>query len=659
MIDGHARVTIESVQPAVDGGLHPAKRVVGDRVDVSAIAYADGHDQLRCELRHRPCGDDEWAPSEMTLGYNDTWTGEFTVDRLGEFEFSVRAWVDPFGSWLDGLTKNVAAGKDVSVDRLIGAGIVEARASIAAGDDAPTLQRAAKRLRKKDSATGEAVLAMVTPEVVAAARRADPRNHATELKRPLRLRVDREGARHGAWYEFFPRSTGSSGKHGTFKTAEKMLEYVADLGFDVVYLPPIHPIGTTNRKGPNNRLAAGPRDPGSPWAIGSKDGGHRAVHPELGTLADFKRFVERAAGLGLEVALDIAFQCSPDHPLLKEHPEWFKHRPDGSIAYAENPPKKYEDIVPFDFDCEDWEGLWAELRDTFLFWIELGVTIFRVDNPHTKSYRFWEWAIADIKAKHPDVIFLAEAFTRPALLHGLAKIGFSQSYNYFPWRDTKHEIQAYLEELTSLPGREYLRPNLWPNTPDILTEYLQTGGRPAFMARFVLAATLGANYGIYGPSFELCLDRPREPGSEEYADSEKYEVRDWDLDAEWSLRHLVKRVNAIRRGHAALRQDWNLAFQPTDNDSLLAYAKYVQRGGDAVVTVVNIDPHNQQAGHVWLDLELLGLEPDSVFQAHDLLGGGRYLWSGSRNFVALDAGTAHIFVMQRRAHNEQDFENFG
>jgi starch synthase (maltosyl-transferring) len=347
------------------------------------------------------------------------------------------------------------------------------------------------------------------------------------------------------------------------------------------------------------------------------------------------------------VALDIAFQCSPDHPLIAEHPEWFRHRADGSIAYAENPPKKYEDVVPFDFESEDWWGLWQELRDTFLFWIDHGVTVFRVDNPHTKPYAFWEWLIGEVKARHPETIFLAEAFTRPALLHGLAKLGFTQSYNYFPWRVAKHEVESYLSELSHGPGREYLRPNLWPNTPDILHEYLQHGGRPAFMARFVLAATLGANYGIYGPAFELCENVPRNPGSEEYLDSEKYEIREWNLDAEWSLRHLIARVNAIRKAHPALRQDWNLAFHWTESPAMVCYTKYTDDRSDAVVTVVNIDPHHRQMGHVALDLALLGLHEGEAYEAHDLLGGGHYPWTGSRAFIALDPGSAHIFVMRR------------
>jgi starch synthase (maltosyl-transferring) len=655
--DGRARVIIDSVSPSVDGGRYPVKRVAGETVRVTAVAFADGHDQLRVQLLHRQAKTRSWTAVEMTPGYNDTWTAEFTVPRVGRYEYSVRAWVDHAGSWLDAMRKKLAAGVDVSADALHGAGLLEQRAGGAGAEDAAMLRSVAAALRRSGGEP-RAIETVLTPALVEAARRADPAEHATEFRAALPVIVDRPLARCSAWYEFFPRSTGSGGRHGTFRDAERMLEYVADLGFSVVYLPPIHPIGVTNRKGPNNALRGGPGDPGSPWAIGSADGGHKAIHPELGTFKDFERFIARAQELGLAVAIDIAFQCSPDHPLIAEHPEWFKHRPDGSIAYAENPPKKYEDVVPFDFETEDWAGLWQELLDTFLFWVAHGVTVFRVDNPHTKPYPFWAWLIAEVKAKHPEVIFLAEAFTRPALLHGLAMLGFDQSYNYFPWRNTRHEIETYLAELSQGPGREYLRPNLWANTPDILTEYLQTGGRPAFTARFVLAATLGANYGIYGPAFELCEAEPREPGSEEYRNSEKYQLREWDLDAEWSLRHLIKRVNQIRAEHPALQQDWNLRFLSSDNPQIICFVKYTDGGEDAVVTTVNLDPHYAQAGHVFLDLDLLGIEHDATYQAHDLLGGGRYLWTGPRAYIGLEPGSAHVFVLRHHVRTEQDFEYF-
>ena len=637
-------------------GRYPAKRVVGDLVQVEAVIFTDGHDQLRCEVHYRHDSDTEWSVTALTASFNDRWHASFPVDRLGRYLFRVRAWVDPFGSWLHGITRKIEAGQDVSLDLRGGAALLDARGELAAGADAQRIRLAAGALRSLP-ADGAGLEAALDEEVLALVAEYDPADFASETGDDLPIVVEPVRARHGAWYEFFPRST-ANGSHGTFKTATTMLEYVADLGFDVVYLPPIHPIGVTNRKGPNNALVANPGDPGSPWAIGGVAGGHKAINPDLGTLADFKAFVVRARALGLEVAIDIAFQCSPDHPLIKEHPEWFRRRPDGSIAYAENPPKKYEDVVPFDFECEDWRGLWDELCGTFLFWASHGVTTFRVDNPHTKPFPFWEWLIPEVKRKYPEAIFLSEAFTRPALLHGLAKRGFSQSYNYFPWRNTRNEIESYLEELTSRPGREYLRPSLWTNTPDILTEYLQGGGRSAFMARFILASTLGANYGVYGPSFELCEGTPRDPGTEEYLDSEKYQVRDWNLDAPWSLKHLMQRVNAVRRAHAALRQDWNLAFFPSENPQVLCYAKYTDDRSDIVVTTVNIDPHVRHAGHVELDLELFRFDPAESYVAEDLLGGGRYIWEGPRNYVELDPGTAHIFVMRQHPRTERDFEYF-
>ncbi len=439
-----------------------------------------------------------------------------------------------------------------------------------------------------------------------------------------------------------------------------MLEYVAGLGFDVVYLPPIHPIGRIERKGPNNALEAGPDDPGSPWAIGAEEGGHTAIHPELGTLADFRDFRATAERLGLEVALDVAFQCAPDHPWVEEHPEWFLHRPDGSIQYAENPPKKYEDIYPFDFETDQWRSLWEALKGVFDFWIDQGVKIFRVDNPHTKSFPFWEWAIGEIRAEHPEVILLAEAFTRPRVMHRLAKLGFTQSYTYFAWRNAKWEIEEYAGEISTPPVADFFRPNFWPNTPDILTEALQTGGRPAHVARLVLAATLSSNYGVYGPAFELMESEPRHPGSEEYLDSEKYQVRDWDLDRGDSLRDVVRRVNEIRRANRALHRTRGLVFHRVDNDRLTAYSKVAAEGDNAVLVVVNLDPHHRQSGWIDLDLDALNLASGESYQVHDLLGGGRYQWHGGRNYVELDPNVmpAHVFRVERRVRSERDFDYY-
>ena len=487
------------------------------------------------------------------------------------------------------------------------------------------------------------------------------RGLATSWPAELPLDVDRERARFSSWYEMFPRSSSPEpGRHGTFKDVEARLAYVAELGFDVLYLPPIHPIGRERRKGKNNALAAAPDDVGSPWAIGSAEGGHKDIHPELGTPQDFRSLVARANSMGIEIALDIAFQCAPDHPYVSAHPEWFRWRPDGSVQYAENPPKKYQDIYPFNFESEDWRALWAELKSVFDFWIGEGVKIFRVDNPHTKSFPFWEWLSAGLRREHPEVILLAEAFTRPKVMHRLAKLGYAQSYTYFTWRNTKHELTEYFTELAQGPGREYFRPNAWPNTPDILHETLQFGGRPAFMARLVLAATLAASYGIYGPAYELMESVPRDPGTEEYLDSEKYQLRHWDLKRRDSLREFIALVNRIRRDNPALHADRSLRFFPTDNEQLICYGKSSDKGDNQIVTVVNLDPRNPHSGWIELDLARLGIDPAMQYQMHDLITGQRFLWQGPRNFVLLDPNRvpAHIFRVRRKVHREQDFDYF-
>jgi starch synthase (maltosyl-transferring) len=432
------------------------------------------------------------------------------------------------------------------------------------------------------------------------------------------------------------------------------------MGFDVIYLPPIHPIGVTHRKGRNNVTAAGPDDPGSPWAIGATQGGHQAIHPQLGTLEDFRRFLARAQEYHIEIALDLAFQCSPDHPYVSQHPEWFRQRPDGTVQYAENPPKQYQDIYPLEFETEQWQALWEELKSVVLFWIEQGVRIFRVDNPHTKPFRFWEWLIRAVKQVYPDVLFLAEAFTRPKVMYDLAKRGFTQSYTYFAWRNSKEEIIEYFTTLVHTEVREFFRPNLWPNTPDILSEYLQFGGRPAFLIRLVLAATLGASYGIYGPAFELCENLPREPGSEEYWHSEKYEIKAWDLDRSDSLKDFIARVNRIRRESPALHYDWGLHFHPVTNEQLLCYSKHSEDHSDVILVVVNLDPHHTQSGWIELLPEALDVVREGHYQVHDLLSDSRYLWEGQRNFVELNPHVvpAHIFRLRRRVRTERDFEYY-
>ncbi len=472
--------------------------------------------------------------------------------------------------------------------------------------------------------------------------------------------VERPRAAYGAWYELFPRSCSPEpGRHGTLRDCAERLAYVAGMRFDVVYLPPIHPIGRTHRKGRDNSPTAAPGDPGSPWAIGAPEGGHTAVHPELGTLEDFDHLLARARELGLEIALDIAFQCSPDHPWVKEHPEWFRHRPDGSIQYAENPPKRYQDIYPFDFECADWRALWQALLEVVLFWAKRGVLVFRVDNPHTKPFAFWEWLIAEVRARHPEAVFLSEAFTRPKVMRYLAKVGFSQSYTYFTWRNTKQELVDYFTELTCTPVREYLRPNLFANTPDINPEFLQSGQRSAFALRLVLAATLAGSYGIYGPPFELCVGDAL-PGREEYRGSEKYEIRHWDLDSPDSLAPLIRRINQIRRDNPPLVRHGPVRFLPVDNDQLLAYLRTAPGDVDPVLVVVNLDPHHVQSGFLELPTAELGLDPEHGLQVHDLLGNGRYLWRGARNYVQLDpaATPAHVFRLRRHVRTERDFDYY-
>jgi len=487
-------------------------------------------------------------------------------------------------------------------------------------------------------------------------RRYPDRSRATRYDRELRLTVDPPKAVFSAWYELFPRSWAAEpGRHGTFRDAEAVLPYVAGMGFDVLYLPPVHPIGLTHRKGKNNSLRAKASDPGSPWAIGSEEGGHKSVHPELGTLADFRRLVTRAKEHGLDIALDIAFQCSPDHPYVKEHPEWFRRRPDGSIQYAENPPKKYEDIYPFDFETADWQALWDELKSVFVFWVQQGVHIFRVDNPHTKPFRFWEWVIAEVKREHPDVMFLSEAFTRPRLMERLAKSGFTQSYTYFAWKTKKDDIRDYFTELTSAPLKDYFRPNAWPNTPDILTEYLVSSGRPGFIVRLALAATLSSSYGIYGPAFELCERTPAHPGSEEYLNSEKYELKRWDIERTDSLREVITRVNAIRRENPALQSNERLNFHPADDKSVICYSKRTGDARNIVVTVVNLDPKRARSVVIDLPLEEWGIDPKRSFLVEDLLNESAVRWLGKRPELRLDPkiSPAAIFRLNGEAVERQ------
>lgn len=658
---GTERVVIEHVSPQVDGWRFPSKRVIGESVSVRADIFTDGHDALSAVIKYRHDHEASWSENLMEPGINDVWEGSFMVTQAGCYIFTIEAWVNHFESWRRDLKKKYEAGQDISLDLLSGVPHVQAAAVKAEGQVSGFLQNAVKSLSDNSLTPAARFEIATTPRLAELVQASSRRSAVTNYRPLLRIWVEPPLARFSAWYELFPRSCSTEpGRHGTFKDCQHWLPRIANMGFDIVYLPPIHPIGRSSRKGKNGSLVPTDTDPGSPWAIGSAEGGHKSIHPELGTLDDFRELVRAARELKVHIALDIAFQCSPDHPWVREHPEWFRHRADGSIQYAENPPKKYQDIIPLNFETEAWPALWDELKSVFEFWLEQGVTIFRVDNPHTKSFRFWEWCIAELKSRHPELIFLSEAFTRPKVMYYLAKVGFTQSYNYFPWRNTRHELVSYFTELTQSPVREFFRPNLWPNTPDILTEYLQFGGRPAFMSRLVLAATLGPSYGIYGPSFETCENVPREPGSEEYLNSEKYEIRHWDLERPGTLSELLSRINRIRRENPALHSNDNLKFHETDNDQLIAYSKYDAGSSNLILILVNLDPHHVQRG--WLEYfpEQWDISPKDTFQAHELLTDAHYLWTGHRHYVELDPAyvPAHILRLRRYVRREVDFDYF-
>lgn len=656
-IDGRRRVVVQDIRPQIDRGRFPIKRVIGQKVVVKAHVFSDGHDRIAALLLYRPDDQNDWRRVPMQPLGNDLWQASFTVSERKPYLYTVEGQIDRFVTWREDLRKKTAAGQKVGVDLQVGSDLVKAAAERATSGDAKRLQQLADQLTVKD--IDSAVATAVSEELAQYMNTWMDRSLAVRAEQELRVEVDRKKALFSTWYEFFPRSCGSEMEHGTLSDAEKMLPRVAEMGFDVVYLPPIHPVGVTNRKGQNNSINAEPGDPGSPWAIGGKDGGHMSVHPKLGTLDDFDHFVKSASEHGLDVAMDMAFQCSPDHPWIKEHPDWFVWRPDGSIQYAENPPKRYEDIVPLNFESDSWKELWQELRKVFMFWAERGVRLFRVDNPHTKPFAFWEWVIKEIKAAYPDTIFLAEAFTRPQVMARLARIGFTQSYTYFTWRNSKFELTQYLTQLTSTDWAEYFRPNFWPNTPDILPEYLQYGGRPAFLIRLALAATLSSNYGVYGPAFEL-LEHQAVPGKEEYLNSEKYEIKDWDLNRKGNLGKLIRIVNTVRQQNEALQQTNNLQFHDVDNDYLLCYSKATDDLENLVLVLVNLDPFHKQTGWVTLPLEELGIDPRQSYLLHDLVGNDRFMWQGERNYVSLDPQIIpfHVFRVHRRMRREQDFDYY-
>jgi starch synthase (maltosyl-transferring) len=648
-------VIIRGLVPQVDGGRHRIKRTPGEVVHVEADLFADGHDKITGVVQHRAKGAKDWQEVPLAFLINDRWAADFLVGDPGIWEYRVVGWVDRFTTWREALRKKADAGVDVPSHLRAGAALLKDLAGRRRTADAKAVRDAANLIGDKGAEEGVRVEAGLDDELAAHVAAIDPRAHLTTTA-AFEIQVDRERARFSAWYELFPRSLGAPDRHGTLQDVIDHLPYVAILGFDVLYLPPIHPIGAAHRKGKNNSTIAEPDDVGSPWAIGGPDGGHTAVHPDLGTIEDLEKLVTVARDdYEIDVALDIAFQCSPDHPWVKEHPEWFKHRPDGSIQYAENPPKKYEDIYPLDFESSDADGLWQALHDVFAFWLDRGVKIFRVDNPHTKSLRFWEWVIEKLRAKDPDVIFLSEAFTRPRVMEELAKRGFTQSYTYFTWRVHKWEIEEYVRYLFHSDVIDYFRPNFWPNTPDILPEHLQHGGRPAFIQRLVLAAMLSSNWGCYGPAFELLEHEPRQFGSEEYLDSEKYQLRDWDLTDKRSLAPLIATVNQIRADHVCLQSNHNVTLHTVDNDLLVAWSKTTDDGSDVVLTIVNLDPHHVQSGTVHLDMGGLRLHWDDSFEVHDLLTDTRFQWHGSHNYVELPPELpAHVFHVRAHHPTEQD-----
>jgi starch synthase (maltosyl-transferring) len=701
--NGRNRVVIEEITPQVDGGRHPVCRVVGDEVTVTAAIFADGHDHVQAQLLCQRSGERKWRSHAMKALGNDLWSASFTVDKQGSWKFTILGWVDHFETWESELRKRLAAQGDpakavdaadadatpvpstsggwtvmtaaagdqnIPLALRTGALLIKKAAERASGADAKRLAEAARMLNEKADRNDVYYDYPLSEDVVELMNRYPDQTFATRYTPEIPVWVDRERARFSAWYELFPRSASAEpGKHGTFADVERQLPEIAAMGFDIVYLPPIHPIGRAFRKGKENTTTAQPGDVGSPWAIGDRsmapdaadpnrikedDGGHKSIHPELGTYADFERLVAATRAQGMEIALDIAFQCSPDHPWVTQHPTWFNIRPDGSIQYAENPPKKYQDIYPLNFESPDWRSLWDELYSVFEFWIKRGVNVFRVDNPHTKAMPFWEWCLTTLRAKYPDTIYLAEAFTRPHVMYWLAKSGYTQSYTYFTWRNTKGELQSYLEEITQPPVSDFFRPNFWPNTPDILHKTLQDGGKPAFMFRLVLAATLTANYGIYGPAYELSENAPAKPApgrteSEEYLMSEKYEIRQRDRNAAGSLVPMISTINRIRRTNPALQTNETLLFHSVDNPSLIAYSKSTRDLRNVILVIVNLDPLYQQSGWVDMDLARLGLGPGDTYTVEDLLNGASYTWSGRRNYVALRPGVqaAHIFRVNR------------
>ncbi|MDR2727839.1 MAG: alpha-1,4-glucan--maltose-1-phosphate maltosyltransferase [Chitinispirillales bacterium] len=657
--DGRVRVVIENVKPCVDGGAFPIKRVLGEAVTVWADCFCDGHDMLGCRVIYRKSGSPEWEFGPMEFVDNDRWRGGFEVSELGDYEYGVEAWVDHFLTWRHGLKKKYEARCIDEADYTIGLSLLErAHERVLAADMSEFERlRSVAAFSSDETARFEAVYG---DELLRIMNRAPDTELSFRSDPPLRVTVDRKRASFSSWYEFFPRScTGNPARHGTLRDAAECLPKISAMGFDVVYLPPVHPIGEHKRKGKNNSAEAAANDPGSPWAIGSRAGGHKSIEPHLGNFDDFERFLAAAQKSGLEIALDIAFQCAPDHPYVNARPQWFNVRPDGTIQFAENPPKKYEDIIPFNFETGDWEALWDELKSVVLFWIDKGVRIFRVDNPHTKPFIFWQRLISDVKREYPETLFLSEAFTRPKVMNRLAKIGFSQSYTYFTWRNSKTEITRYMSELTKGELKEYFRPNFWPNTPDILPQILQFGGENAFVMRLVLAATLSSSYGIYGPAFEQAVSAGSE-GKEEYENSEKYEIYAWDRSKGERITAVITALNKARHENSALQSNRFLEFYHIDNDYMLFYGKRTADLTNIILVVVNLDPFHVQKGRLKMPLYEFGIEAGQSYLLEDLLTGSRYVWHEAQNEISLDPAVcgAAVFKLERKLSREVLFEYY-
>jgi len=640
---GQSRVMIENVQPQVDGGLYPAKRTVGETVEVRADIFGDGHDHVRAHLFFKKDRDKSWQVRELHHVGNDVWIASFSVAEKGVYKFTIEAWIDHLDTWYDGFKKKADARLDVHVELMEGAKWLR-KLPNKSGE----IERIAAQLEDKSNYAG--AVSLVLSREFASIVQANPlKSFETALDRELKVVVEHQKANFSTWYELFPRSASLEGKHGTFRDVIRLLPRIQAMGFDVLYLPPIHPIGKVNRKGKNNNVRSTAGEPGSPWAIGSDEGGHKSIHAELGTLEDFKLLIAEGKRHGLDIAVDIAFQCAPDHPYVKEHPDWFRQRPDGSIQYAENPPKKYQDIYPFNFESTDWRALWEELKSVIVYWIEQGVRIFRVDNPHTKPFIFWEWAIAEVNRQFEDVIFLSEAFTRPKVMASLAKIGFTQSYTYFTWRVSKQELTDYMNDLVFTGSRNYFRPNFWPNTPDILPYHLQHQGENIFIIRLALAATLSSNYGMYGPVYEFCENVPV-PGKEEYMDSEKYEIRQYDWKKTNRMTDIITLLNKARNENRALQSTWNLQFCSIDNPHLIAYLKATEDLSNILLIVVNLEAHSRQMGFLQLPLDKLKVAGAVNIKLHDLITDERYTWTQEWNYVELDPYKMpfHLFRLEIR-----------